>query len=76
VEALSTACGNGDSPAEFFLGQRYAVLCLKEMGDIACGFEYPAVKAAIARFETRSKVDWEFCKKIKREGAKQLNIEI
>jgi hypothetical protein len=34
-----------------FLGLSYADLGLNEMGEPAGGFEYPAVNAAIARFE-------------------------
>jgi len=45
---LATARGNGALPAAFFLGQRYAGLWPKEMGDLAGGLEYPAVNAAIA----------------------------
>jgi hypothetical protein len=37
------------------IGQRYARLRLKEMGELAGGFEYPAINAAIARFEKRLK---------------------
>jgi len=37
--------------------------------------EYPAVKAAIARFQKRWKIDAELWKKIK-TVAKKLNIEI
>jgi len=62
-------------PAAFFLGQRYAGLRLKEMGQLAGGFEYPAVNAAIARFEKRLKIDRELQKKIKKV-AKESNIEV
>jgi hypothetical protein len=72
---LATARGNGALPAAFFFGQRYAGLRLKEMGELAGGFEYPAVNAAIARFEKRLKIDRELQKKIKRV-AKNLKIEI
>jgi putative transposase len=74
-DALTTARGNGAMPAAFFLGQRYAGLRLKEMGELAGDFEYPAVNAAIGRFEKRLKIDRELQKKIKRV-AKELNIEI
>jgi len=63
---LATARGNGALPAAFFLGQRYAGLWPKEMGDLAGGLEYPAVNAAIARFEKRLKIDLELLKKIKK----------
>ena len=74
-DALATARGNSALPAAFFLGQRYAGLRLKEMGELAGGFEYPAVNAAIARFEKRLKIDRELHQKIKKV-AKKLNIEI
>jgi AmiR/NasT family two-component response regulator len=45
------------------------------MGELAGGFEYPALNAAIARFEKRLKIDRELQKKIK-HVADQLNIEI
>jgi hypothetical protein len=45
------------------------------MGELAGGFEYPAVNAAIARFEKRLKIDRELQEKIKK-AAKELNIEI
>ena len=50
-------------------------LRLKEMGELAGGFEYPAVNAAIARFEKRLKIDRELQQKIKKV-AKESNIEI
>ena len=45
------------------------------MGELAGGFEYPAVNAAIGRFEKRLKIDRELQQKIKKV-AKELNIEI
>jgi hypothetical protein len=74
-DALATARANGALPAAFFLGQRYAGLRLKEMGEFAGGLEYPVVNAAIARFEKRLKIVRELQKKIKKV-AKELNIEI
>jgi hypothetical protein len=47
----------------------------KEMGELAGGFEYPAVNAAIARFGKRLKIDRELQRKIKKV-ANELNIEI
>ena len=73
-DALATARGNGALPAAFLIGQKYAGLRLKEMGQLAGGLEYPAVNAAIARFEKRLKIDRELQKKIKKV-AKELNIE-
>jgi hypothetical protein len=74
-DALAASRGNGALPAAFFLGQRYAGLRLKEMGELAGGFEYPAVNAAIARFEKSLKIDRDLQKKFKKV-AKQLKIEI
>jgi len=45
------------------------------MGELAGGFEYPAVNASIAKFEQRLKIDRELQKTIKRV-AKEWNIEI
>jgi putative transposase len=73
-DALANSRGNGALPAAFFLGQRYAGLRLKEMGELAGGVEYPAVNAAIARFERRLKIDRELQKKFKKI-AKKLKIE-
>jgi len=61
-DALATAGGNGALPAAFCLGQRYARLRLKEMGEHAGGLEYPVVNAPIARFEKRLKIDSELRK--------------
>jgi putative transposase len=73
--ALANSRGNGALPAAFFLGQRYGGLRLKEMGELAGGFEYPAVNAAIARFERRLKSDRDLQKKFK-QVANKLKIEI
>ena len=62
-DVLATARGNGALPTAFFLGQRYAGLRLKEMGELARDFEYPAVNAAITRFERRLKIDRDLQKK-------------
>jgi hypothetical protein len=45
------------------------------MGELAGGVEYPAVNAAIARFQRRLKTDRDLQKKFKKV-AKQLKIEI
>jgi len=45
------------------------------MREVAGGFEYPAINAAIARLEKRLKIDRELRKKIKKV-AKEWNIEI
>jgi hypothetical protein len=71
-DALATSRGDGPLPPAFFLGQRYASLRLRELGELAGGFEYPA---AIARFERRLKIDRELQKKLKKV-VKQLKIEI
>jgi putative transposase len=74
-DALARSRGNGALPAAFFLGQRYAGLRLKEMGELAGGFEYPAVHAAIARFERRLNSDRDLQKKFTKI-ARKLKIEI
>jgi hypothetical protein len=74
-DALANSRGNGALPTAFFLGQRYAGLRLKEMGELAGRVEYPAVNAAIARFERRLKSDRDLQKKFKKV-AKRLKIEI
>jgi hypothetical protein len=51
-----------------------ATLCSTEESN-AGGFQYPAVNAAIARFERRLKIDRDLQKKLKKI-AKQLKIEI
>jgi hypothetical protein len=45
------------------------------MSELASGFEYSTVNAAIARFEKRLKIDQELQTNIKKV-AKELNIEI
>jgi hypothetical protein len=45
------------------------------MGELAGGFEYPTVHAAIARFERRLKSDRDLQKKFKKI-ARKLKIEI
>jgi hypothetical protein len=62
-DTLANSRGNGALPTAFFLGQRYAGLRLKEMAELAGGLEYPAVNAAIARFERRLKIDRDLQKK-------------
>jgi REP element-mobilizing transposase RayT len=74
-DALANSRGNGALPTAFFLGQRFGGLRLKEMGELAGGVEYPAVNAAIARFEKRLKIDRDLQKKFKKVAAK-LKIEI
>jgi hypothetical protein len=44
------------------------------MGELAGGLEYPAVHAAIARFQKRLKIDRELQQKLKKV-AKTLRIE-
>jgi putative transposase len=74
-DTLTAARGNGALAAAFFLGQRYAGLRLGEMGELGGGLNYPAVNAAIVRFEKRLKIDQELRKKLKK-AAKTLRIEI
>jgi hypothetical protein len=65
-ETLAAARGNGALAAAFFLGPRHAGLRLREMGELAGGLEYPAVYAAIARFQKRLKIDRELQQKLKK----------
>jgi hypothetical protein len=65
-ETLTAARGNGALAAAFFLGQSSAGLRLREIGELAGGLEYPAVHAAIARFQKRLKIDRELQQKLKR----------
>jgi len=65
-DASVTARGSGVLPATFFLGLRYVGLRLKKMRELACGFEYPSVNAAVARFKKRLKIDRELRQKIKK----------
>ena len=74
-DTLAAGRGNGALPAAFFLGQKYAGLRLREMGELAGGVAYPAVGAAIARFEKRLKIDRELQKKLKKV-AKGLQIDL
>jgi hypothetical protein len=74
-ETLTAARGNGALATAFFLGQRYAGLGLREIGEVAAGLEYSAVHAAITRFQKRLKIDQELQQKLKKV-AKILRIEI
>jgi REP element-mobilizing transposase RayT len=74
-ESLSAERGNGALGLAFYLGQRYAGLRLRELGDLVGGVEYPAVSVAITRFEKRLKIDRDLQKKLN-QVAKLLKIEI
>jgi hypothetical protein len=72
-EALAISRGNGAYRQPSFGA---AVCPLRVEGNgLACGFEYPAVNAAIARFEKRLKTDRDLQKNFKKI-AKKLKIEI
>jgi putative transposase len=73
--SLSTRRGNGALGLAYYLGQRYAGLRLRELGQLGGGVEYPAVGAAIARTEKRLKTDRELQKRLK-QVTKMLNIEM
>ena len=75
-ETLTAGRGNGALAAAFFLGQRYAGLRLREIGELAGGLEYPAVHTAIARFQKRLKIDRELQQQKIKKVAKTLRIEI
>jgi len=73
-DPLATARGNGPCRQHFSSGRdapglRLKAQRLKEMGEVVGGFEYPAVNAAIARFEQRLKIDPEHGAKKARGGA-------
>jgi hypothetical protein len=73
-DALALARGSGALPAAFFIGQRYAGLRLQELGERVGGLAYPAVHAAIPRFQKRLKIDRDLQQKIKK-AARELNID-
>ena len=62
---LSAKRGNGALPAAWYLARNFAGMRLAELGDFAGGVAYPAVSAAIKRFEKRLRVDRRLEKKVK-----------
>ena len=62
---LATVRGNGAVPAALYLGRNFAGMRLAELGQAAEGMAYPAVSAAIGRFEKRLKLDRELQRKLK-----------
>ena len=62
---LSARRGNGALPAAWYLARNFAGMRLAELGQIAGGVSYPAVSAAIKRFEHRLKVDRDLQKQMK-----------
>jgi putative transposase len=62
---LSTARGNGALPAAWYLARNFSAMRLGELGRAAGDASYPAVSAAISRFEKRLKIDRELQKKLK-----------
>lgn len=64
-DELSIVRGNGARPAAWYLARNFAGMRLTELGQAAGGVAYPAVSAAIGRFEKRLKVDRDLQKKLK-----------
>jgi putative transposase len=64
-DELSTVRGNGALPAAWYLARNFAGVRLTELGEAAGGVAYPAVSAAISRFEKRLKVDRDLQRKLK-----------
>jgi REP element-mobilizing transposase RayT len=62
---LSTRRGNNALPAALYLARNFAGMRLAELGEAAGGVAYPAVSAAIKRFEKRLQVDRNLEKKVK-----------
>ena len=62
---LSTARGNGALPAAWYLARNFSAMRLGELGHAAGNVAYPAVSAAITRFEKRLKIDRELQRKLK-----------
>ena len=62
---LSTARGNGALPAAWYLARNFSAMRLIELGRAAGDVTYPAVSAAISRFEKRLKIDRELQRRLK-----------
>jgi len=62
---LSIARGNGALPAAWYLARNFSAMRLGELGRAAGEVTYPAVSAAINRFEKRLKIDRELQRKLK-----------
>src|SRR3984957_18052378 len=62
---LSTARGNGALPAAWYLARNFSAMRLGELGRAAGDVTYPAVGAAISRFEKRLKIDRELQRRLK-----------
>jgi putative transposase len=62
---LSTARGNGALPAAWYLARNFSAMRLSELGRAGGDVTYPAVSAAISRFEKRLKIDRELQRKLK-----------
>jgi putative transposase len=62
---LSTRRGNRALPAAWYLARNFAGMRLAELGEAGGGVAYPAVSAAIKRFEKRLLVDRDLERKVK-----------
>jgi hypothetical protein len=67
---LAARRGNGALPAAWYVGQQFGGMRLNELGAAAGGVAYPAVSAAIIRFEKRLQIDRKLQKRLKAIRAK------
>jgi putative transposase len=74
-EEVSRKRGNGAVGLAFFLGQRHAGITLRDLGEHMGDVEYPAVSAAIARFQNRLRTDRSLQRRVK-QVEKLLKVEI
>ena len=64
-DELSTMRGNGALPAAWYLARHFSTMRLSELSDAAGEVAYPAISAALDRFEKRLKIDRELQRKLK-----------
>ncbi len=64
-DEISTTRGNGALAAAWYLGRNFGGMRLGEMGNASGGVAYPAVSAALKRFEKRLRIDRELQKKMR-----------
>jgi hypothetical protein len=57
--------GNGALPAAWYLARHFSTMRLSELSDAAGEVAYPAISAALDRFEKRLKIDRELQRKLK-----------
>jgi putative transposase len=64
-DELSAARGNGALQAAWYLARHFSAMRWSELGDAAGEVAYPAMSAALDRFEKRLKIDRELQRKLK-----------